>query len=388
MRARRRSLDAGGARLSGLKAVLLAAGAARRFGGSKLTQPWRGRPLIAGALDCALAAPRRRGGGGHRDPRRSCRTGDGRAPAASARRGAAQAGPLRRVRRGHGRQPSRRRRRARRGRGRVRLPGRHARRPARSTSRHGGAPPRRRFGGRAELAGAARAPGAVRPRAAAAAARRRRRRGRPSGARRAGRGPWRWSPRPIKACCSTSIRQVTWRWPPWRPAAWRRRIRRQAARTAAQAETSGRPLRRSSLLVLPQDQAHGSAPRLFSQFAPTRPRAAPLRAQARACRSAAFKITGPVDGPTRRAGPRAALSFSEDRVHDRNRAERGSARAGGRRRRPRRPSRGQGAGRAVRRPARAGPGGGQRQRLRQGALHRQGCSATSSPCAMARRASR
>ena len=43
--------------MSGVKAVVLAAGAARRFGGPKLTTAWRGEPLIAGALRCALAAP-------------------------------------------------------------------------------------------------------------------------------------------------------------------------------------------------------------------------------------------------------------------------------------------------------------------------------------------
>ncbi len=43
--------------MSGIKAVVLAAGAARRFGGSKLTASFNGQPLIAGALRCALAAP-------------------------------------------------------------------------------------------------------------------------------------------------------------------------------------------------------------------------------------------------------------------------------------------------------------------------------------------
>jgi molybdenum cofactor cytidylyltransferase len=40
-----------------LSAVVLAAGAGRRFGGGKLTAPYNGRPLIAGALSAALAAP-------------------------------------------------------------------------------------------------------------------------------------------------------------------------------------------------------------------------------------------------------------------------------------------------------------------------------------------
>ncbi|MEI7573782.1 MAG: NTP transferase domain-containing protein, partial [Phenylobacterium sp.] len=35
---------------------MLAAGAGRRFGGGKLLAAWRGRPLIEGALDAALAS--------------------------------------------------------------------------------------------------------------------------------------------------------------------------------------------------------------------------------------------------------------------------------------------------------------------------------------------
>lgn len=40
-----------------LSAVVLAAGAGRRFGGGKLIAPYEGRPLLAGALSAALAAP-------------------------------------------------------------------------------------------------------------------------------------------------------------------------------------------------------------------------------------------------------------------------------------------------------------------------------------------
>ena len=40
-----------------LEAVVLAAGAGARFGGAKLTHPWRGGALIDGALAAAFAAP-------------------------------------------------------------------------------------------------------------------------------------------------------------------------------------------------------------------------------------------------------------------------------------------------------------------------------------------
>ena len=42
---------------SGYAAILLAAGAGRRFGGGKLLAPWRGAPLVAGAVRAALASP-------------------------------------------------------------------------------------------------------------------------------------------------------------------------------------------------------------------------------------------------------------------------------------------------------------------------------------------
>jgi molybdenum cofactor cytidylyltransferase len=40
-----------------LEAIVLAAGSGARFGGGKLTHPWRGGALIDGALAAALAAP-------------------------------------------------------------------------------------------------------------------------------------------------------------------------------------------------------------------------------------------------------------------------------------------------------------------------------------------
>lgn len=41
----------------GYAAIVLAAGAGRRFGGGKLLAPWRGAPLVQGALRAALATP-------------------------------------------------------------------------------------------------------------------------------------------------------------------------------------------------------------------------------------------------------------------------------------------------------------------------------------------
>ncbi len=48
-----------GSKSTRLEAIVLAAGAGRRFGGRKLTATFEGRPLIAGALDAAFAAPAR-----------------------------------------------------------------------------------------------------------------------------------------------------------------------------------------------------------------------------------------------------------------------------------------------------------------------------------------
>ena len=42
---------------SGYASILLAAGAGRRFGGGKLLAPWRGAPLVAGAVQAALSTP-------------------------------------------------------------------------------------------------------------------------------------------------------------------------------------------------------------------------------------------------------------------------------------------------------------------------------------------
>jgi molybdenum cofactor cytidylyltransferase len=42
---------------TGYAAIILAAGAGRRFGGGKLLAPWRGAPLVSGALKTALATP-------------------------------------------------------------------------------------------------------------------------------------------------------------------------------------------------------------------------------------------------------------------------------------------------------------------------------------------
>ena len=47
----------GGVRLDALEAIVLAGGAGSRFGGAKLTAPWRGGALIDGALSAAFAAP-------------------------------------------------------------------------------------------------------------------------------------------------------------------------------------------------------------------------------------------------------------------------------------------------------------------------------------------
>lgn len=43
--------------IAGAEALVLAAGAGRRFGGGKLLAPWRGRPLIQHAVEIALRAP-------------------------------------------------------------------------------------------------------------------------------------------------------------------------------------------------------------------------------------------------------------------------------------------------------------------------------------------
>jgi molybdenum cofactor cytidylyltransferase len=43
--------------VKGLHAVVLAAGSAARFGGGKLTAPYRGRTLVEAAVEAALAAP-------------------------------------------------------------------------------------------------------------------------------------------------------------------------------------------------------------------------------------------------------------------------------------------------------------------------------------------
>ena len=44
---------------TGLEAIVLAGGSGARFGGGKLTHPWRGGALIDGALAAAFAAPAR-----------------------------------------------------------------------------------------------------------------------------------------------------------------------------------------------------------------------------------------------------------------------------------------------------------------------------------------
>ena len=43
--------------MSGIHALILAAGAGSRFGGGKLMAPWRGGVLLDGALDAAFTAP-------------------------------------------------------------------------------------------------------------------------------------------------------------------------------------------------------------------------------------------------------------------------------------------------------------------------------------------
>jgi molybdenum cofactor cytidylyltransferase len=45
--------------MEALEAIVLAGGAGARFGGAKLTHPWRGGALIDGALGAAFAAPAR-----------------------------------------------------------------------------------------------------------------------------------------------------------------------------------------------------------------------------------------------------------------------------------------------------------------------------------------
>jgi molybdenum cofactor cytidylyltransferase len=52
-------LATGAGRFGALEAVVLAAGAGSRFGGGKLTAPWRGGVLLDGALAAAFAAPAR-----------------------------------------------------------------------------------------------------------------------------------------------------------------------------------------------------------------------------------------------------------------------------------------------------------------------------------------
>jgi len=73
-----------------IEALMLAAGAARRFGGGKLTAPWRGGVLLDGALAAAFAAPA---------PTVTVVTGaDAAAVEAAARAFAAQAGEVGRLR--------------------------------------------------------------------------------------------------------------------------------------------------------------------------------------------------------------------------------------------------------------------------------------------------